>query len=94
MFQLEQIEEAMETEYVQLAKDWHTGDNTGLGLFASMELIIDNPHRDRIVVEIQERLRQCEQHRTDLEFILRDEPILRNFLEFAKKTEIVSDYGR
>ena len=80
-------------DVLRVAKDWNTGDNSAMGLFADMGIIIDNRHRDNLVDEIQERLDQCIVHRSDLECILEDEPILENFLRLAENTELVVDYG-
>lgn len=81
----------MISEHLTTAKLWTTGDNSALGLFSSMEIIIDGQHRDNMLVEIQDRLRQVTEHRSMLEVVIAEEKSLENFLAFAQNCEIVID---
>ena len=81
----------MINEHIDTAKIWETGDDSGLGVFASMEIIIDENHRDTMVDEIQARLHQVSAHKASLEGIVAEEKSLENFLAFAKNSEIVVD---
>ncbi len=81
----------MISEHIATAKLWETGQDSALGKFASMELIIDNKHRENMLVEIQERIEQISEHRSMLEVVIAEEKSLENFLAFAKNCEIVVD---
>ena len=81
----------MISEHVTTAKLWETGDNSALGIFASMEIIIDENHRNTMVGEIQNRMDQISEHRSMLEVVVAEEKTLENFLAFAKNSEIAVD---
>lgn len=81
----------MLNEHIATAKLWETGDNSALGIFASMEIIIDGQHRDKMIVEIQKRMDQVTEHRSMLELVVAEQQTLENFLAFAKNSEIVVD---
>lgn len=78
-------------EHIATAELWTTGDNSALGLFASMKVIIDDQHRSNMVVEIQARMDQISVHKSMLEMIVAEQQTLKNFLSFAKNSEIVLD---
>ena len=81
----------MISEHIATAKLWETGDNSALGIFASMKIIIDGQHRDNMLVEIQARMDQISEHRSMLEMIVAEEKSLENFLAFAQNTEVTVD---
>lgn len=81
----------MESEHIDTAKLWETGDNSALGIFASMEIIIDGQHRDNMIGEIQKRMDQISEHRSMLEIVIAEQKTLENFLAFTKNAEIVVD---
>lgn len=78
-------------QHIKTAKLWETGDNSALGIFASMEIIIDGQHRDSMIGEIQKRMDQISEHRSMLEVVIAEEKTLENFLAFAKNSEIAVD---
>lgn len=82
------------SNFLETARLWETGDDSGLGIFATMEVIIDNQHRDTMVDEIDTRLDQIESYKETLQSVIDLESELKNFRVFVKNTEIVSDYGR
>ena len=81
----------MINEHVETARLWETGDNSALGKFATMELIIDDNHRENLIVEIQTRMDQIGEHMDMLKVVVAEQQTLENFLAFAKKSEIVVD---
>ena len=78
-------------EHIETAQLWTTGDNSALGKFASMEIIIDCQHRENMIVEIQKRMDQVTEHKAMLEVIVAEQQTLENFLAFAKNSEIIVD---
>ncbi len=84
-------------DLVKTAELWQgkgkSGNNSPLGLFSSLEFIIDNEHRDSMIDQIQGRIDQIDEHRAMLAEIVAEEPRLQNLMNFAKKAEIVVDYG-
>ena len=80
----------MISEHIATAKLWDT-NCPGLELFGSMELIIDNKHRENMLVEIQTRMDQISEHKAMLEVIIAEQQNLENFLAFAKNCEIMVD---
>ena len=88
----------MLSDYIRTAGLWQgkgiKGSNSALGLFASLEIIIDNEHRDMLVDEIQERMEQVGEHKAMIETLIAEEKNLKSFMNFAKNTEIVVDYDR
>lgn len=78
-------------EHIETAELWETGDNSALGKFATMEIIIDDSHRNDMVGEIQARMDQISEHKSMLEMIVAEQQTLENFLAFAKNSEIVVD---
>lgn len=81
----------MVSEHIDTAKVWETGDSSALGIFASMEIIIDEKHRSTMVDEIQVRMDQISEHRSMLEVVVAEQQNLENFLAFTKNSEIAVD---
>lgn len=78
-------------DHVATAQLWETGDDSALGIFASMEIIIDGPHRNNMIVEIQKRMDQISVHKSMLEVVIAEQKTLENFLAFAKNHTVVVD---
>ena len=78
---------------LKTAKIWKTGEESALGIFASQEMIVDNQHRDDMIVELQTKLGQIEDFRIRLIEATKEQKRVENLLEFVKTSEICVDYG-
>ncbi len=87
------MDEILETSRVWAKKrdDDSLDEFSPMGLFATMEILIDTEHKNSLIGEIEEKIEQVYSHINMLKGMIPELTDLENFLEFVKKEEIVVD---
>ena len=78
---------------LKTAKIWSKGEDSPLGKFIAAEHIVDNQHRDDMVILLETSLRQVDDWKNHLAACIEEENSLKKLLEFTKNSEICVDYG-
>ena len=88
------VETSSVCNLIETAKIWNTDNDSAIGIFATMEIIIDNQHRDLMIGELKTKMEMVEEYSVRLAMLVREKKSLQNLINFVRKSEIVIDYDR